>query len=79
MIALFIMWLDDLTRDDTYAFLVIVTDNEAFVRPIIVGDGGICEAVREASEKYPGCRLRLFTRDHDRRYFEPYVPPKRIF
>ncbi|MGI9951302.1 hypothetical protein V3F56_02980 [Moorellaceae bacterium AZ2] len=58
---------------------VIESGDQAVLRPIIVGDGGISEAVRQVAEQYPGCRVRLFVREHDRRYFEPYVAPERVY
>lgn len=74
------MWQEKLFQDDTYALLLIETqDGERLIEPIAVGDGGIIEVVRRFSEKYPGCKARLFSRDHDRRYFGDYIPPERVF
>lgn len=74
------MWHEKLFQDNTYALLLVETrDGERLYEPVAVGDGGIVEVVRRFSEQYPGCRARLFSRDHDRRYFGNYIPPERIF
>jgi len=65
--------LPDLADGKVFALLVILTaDKEIILKPIGGKYGsGIIDAVKEAAEKYPGCKMKLFEQNYDdwNRYF----------
>lgn len=74
--------LPELADEKVFGLLVILTaDEEVILRPIGGRYGsGIIDAVKEAAEKYPGCRMKLFEENYDNwdRYFKHVVAKKQI-
>lgn len=67
-----------LAQPGVFALLVAQTaDGEVILRPI-GGEWGpdITEAIRELTQRYPGCRMRLFEHEYNtwRRYFKGIIP-----
>ncbi|HOV78804.1 MAG TPA: hypothetical protein PK728_01740 [Bacillota bacterium] len=66
----------NLTDPCVFAVLAVLTKEEEVVLMPIGGkwNSGITDTIREAAEKYPGCKMQLFERCSDwKMYFEGIV------
>lgn len=74
--------LPDLVNKEIFALLVILTaDEKVVLRPIGGKYGsGIIDAIREAAEKYPGCKMKLLEENYNSwdRYFKHVVSREQI-
>ncbi len=72
--------IKSLVKPDVFAVLAILTDEgEVILRPIGGHWGsGIRDAIKETSEIYPGCKIQLFTRTSDRKYFDGIIPREQV-
>jgi hypothetical protein len=41
-------------------------------------ENGICEAVEEVANAYPGCKIKLFTNNYEPKYWRGIIPSDRI-
>ncbi|MBF7084335.1 hypothetical protein IT084_15380 [Desulfallas sp. Bu1-1] len=69
-----------LVKPDVFAVLTVLTsEEEVILRPIGGHWGsGIRDAIKEMSERYPGCKMQLFTRESDRKYFDGIVSREQV-
>jgi hypothetical protein len=69
-----------LVEPDVFAMLAVLTgEGEVILRPIGGHWGsGIRDAIKEMSERYPGCKMQLFTRESDRKYFDGIVSREQV-
>ncbi|WP_028991395.1 hypothetical protein [Thermoanaerobacter thermocopriae] len=74
--------LPDLADEKIFALLVILTTDEKVVLRPIGGKYGseIIDAAKEAAEKYPGCKMRLFEENYDNwdRYFKHVISKEQV-
>ncbi|QSQ10600.1 hypothetical protein H0A61_03010 [Koleobacter methoxysyntrophicus] len=78
----FLSAIKSLPERGVFALLVVLTEEgETVLRPIGGRWGsGIVDAVKEMSEKYPGCRMKLFEQNYDdwERYFRGIISKKQL-
>jgi hypothetical protein len=41
-------------------------------------ENGICDAVEEVANAYPGCKIKLFTSNYEPKYWKDIIPSDRI-
>ncbi|MGB9886813.1 MAG: hypothetical protein ACPLRW_07445 [Moorellales bacterium] len=74
------MWDERLLAEDTYAIVIVVPPNgPPELIPLGVSTGGIVDTVEDAAARHPGCRVRLFLREIDRKYFKGIVPLECVY
>lgn len=74
------MWHEKLLARDTYGLVVVVpVDAMPEFIPLGASSEGIVDTIKDAATRRPGCRVRLFLREDDRKYFKGIVPLENVY